>query len=704
MSRPIAAGEPETHRRAPAWAPLLVVGLALLVRWLYLQQADHVILFNEFTGDSAQYLELAGRLRAEGMAAPRGEAYFQAPLYPFFLLLAGATPDHLATARWLQFVGGALGALLAWDTARRLAGPTAALVAGLLAAVYGPRVFFDGEMLAIGWSVLFVQVLAWLLVIRLEPPRPGRRNPPAALDLATGVAGGLAALAQPNTLLASVAALAWILFAAPFADRRRAALLVAAGLLLVILPVTLRNKAQSGEWVPISANGGINFFIGNNPDADGTFHLPVGEPLLNDPNGLVVASREAASKALGRPAGPSAASAWWMNRGLAWWASAPLDAAALTARKVLYLLNNLEIPNHYDYAWFAGRVPILRLLPGFLLLLPLAAWGLLRTARSPAGRLFAVLLVALIASVAFFFVTDRYRLPMVAILFPLAGVGAVDLHGIARGRQPAARVPALLVVAAFVVLAAFPLIDTTASRAHMHNLVGTLHYRRDEPAAARREFEAAVALAPNLAEPVNNLGRLALNERDTKTAETWFRRAIEIDPRRPEAWFNLEELERGRRGWREALALLDRMTTEVPGAEASYGGAIAYRRGLSWEALGDTARAGESLRRAVRIKPDLAGAWGALGTMAAAAGRFTEARQLLEKSVRLSPDNFASLYNLALVTERTGDGPAALTLYRRVVALGGPEPELSRARERALALGRGAPAPSPTPGNRDTNR
>ncbi|HEX7881073.1 MAG TPA: glycosyltransferase family 39 protein, partial [Candidatus Eisenbacteria bacterium] len=599
MSHPHAALPANRSDRAPLWVPLVVLAIALLVRILYRQQAGHVLLFNEFTGDSAQYLELAGRLKNEGLMAPKGEAWFQAPFYPFFLFLAGASPTHLELARWLQFAAGATGALLAWDTARRLAGSTAGLMAGLIAAVYGPRVFFDGEMLSIGWSLFFLQLMAWLLVLRHE----SRDRPPSpALDLPLGVTGGLAALAQPNTLVASVGVIGWLFVAGrrtPHA--RRGAILTALGVLLVILPVTLRNKAESRDWVLISANGGINFFIGNNPEADGTFHLPPREPLLNDPSGLVTASREAAARALGHPASPSATSGYWMNRGLAWWGSAPLDAVSLTARKVLYLLNNIEIPNHYDFAWFTQRVPILRLLPGFWLLLPLAAWGLARIGREPIGRLFALLLGALLLSVAFFFVTDRYRLPIVAFLFPVAGIGAADLWSIARGERPGARLPAILVVSAFLLLAAFPLVDTRPSMAHMHNLVGTLHYKRGEASAARREFEAALAISPNLAEPANNLGRLALNDRDDAGAERWFRKALELDPRRAEAWFNLEELERSRRRYREALALIDGMERQVPGVTESFGGALAYRRGLSFQALGDTARAGASLREAIRL-------------------------------------------------------------------------------------------------------
>ena len=42
----------------------------------------------------------------------------------------------------------------------------------------------------------------------------------------------------------------------------------------VISPWTLRNYRVHGEWILISSNGGINFWIGNNEQATGEFIEP----------------------------------------------------------------------------------------------------------------------------------------------------------------------------------------------------------------------------------------------------------------------------------------------------------------------------------------------------------------------------------------------------------------------------------------------
>ena len=64
-----------------------------------------------------------------------------------------------------------------------------------------------------------------------------------------------------TTVIGIVAVMAW------FAKSRAVPLLI--GAIVAVAPVTIRN-AKSGEFVPISHNGGINFYIGNNSNYDAT--------------------------------------------------------------------------------------------------------------------------------------------------------------------------------------------------------------------------------------------------------------------------------------------------------------------------------------------------------------------------------------------------------------------------------------------------
>src|SRR5207248_1454150 len=141
---------------------------------------------------------------------------------------------------------------------------------------------------------------------------------------AAGLAAGLSALCLPLVLVVVPAVLVW------FGWRRRlpAALFLAA-LALPVLPVTARNLRTGGEPVLISANGGINFYMGNNADLRHTADLRPGPEWrrmqeLPMRQGIVAAS---------------ARDRWFLRRGLRFWVESPGRALAQTLQKALLLVH-----------------------------------------------------------------------------------------------------------------------------------------------------------------------------------------------------------------------------------------------------------------------------------------------------------------------------------------------------------------------------
>ena len=116
--------------------------------------------------------------------------------------------------------------------------------------------------------------------------------------------------------------------------------------------------------------------------------------------------------------------------------SHPGDAALLLARKVAYLLGATELALNYSYAYYAGDEPtLLRWLPvGAWLLVPLGLAGLADRARlQPRTYLaWAIAVPAYGLSVAAFFVSSRYRLPLLLPLAAGAGFALVRLLQLVR--------------------------------------------------------------------------------------------------------------------------------------------------------------------------------------------------------------------------------------------------------------------------------
>lgn len=133
----------------------------------------------------------------------------------------------------------------------------------LLLAFYPPHWQYSLEL---GSEMLALTLV--LLVIALAL-RPG-----VVMLMACGLAAGAAFLVKPQTV--AVAGIAWLFTKGidRFYSCKDWGRLVGIYtiLVLMVLPWSIRNQQVFDEWVIVSTNGGINLFIGNNPQAEGGYH------------------------------------------------------------------------------------------------------------------------------------------------------------------------------------------------------------------------------------------------------------------------------------------------------------------------------------------------------------------------------------------------------------------------------------------------
>ena len=114
-----------------------------------------------------------------------------------------------------------------------------------MACLYGPSIYFEGELLPTALAVFLNLLLLFVLLL------PGRGWGQA---LASGLVQGLAIVAVPNAALLAPCACLWY-----WKSTERAAwsklvwcLLFAATASGVVGAVTARNWAVSGEFIPLS--------------------------------------------------------------------------------------------------------------------------------------------------------------------------------------------------------------------------------------------------------------------------------------------------------------------------------------------------------------------------------------------------------------------------------------------------------------------
>src|SRR4029077_8362606 len=235
--------------------------------------------------------------------------FYQAPLYPYFLGVLQLVLGHnLWLIRFVQILLGSFSCALIYLVGRRLFSRPAGIAAGFLLACYAPAIFFEA---LIEKSILDLFLVSLLLFLLVGAMARGR----CTQWLAAGAVLGLLGLSRENALvLAAVVPLCIFIYFSDQAVQPRArwAGLFFAGLLLVLVPVGLRNLIVGGEFKLTTSQFGPNFFIGNNPEADGTYVSVgnvIGEPQLEGKD-----AKRLAEGALGRSLTPGEVSDYWLQK------------------------------------------------------------------------------------------------------------------------------------------------------------------------------------------------------------------------------------------------------------------------------------------------------------------------------------------------------------------------------------------------------
>jgi 4-amino-4-deoxy-L-arabinose transferase-like glycosyltransferase len=407
---------------------ILAVALKFVCLWQYASFPD----FANPVGDSENYLIQARAILAHGRLF--GDTVpFQTPLYPIFLAgLLAISRQSLFFVRLVQISMGAANCLLVYFLAKKILanGRLLPAVAGVLTALYGLLTFFDVDILGIS-PAIFALNISLLLTIK------ARENLKIRWAAAAGIFLGFAILERANLLLFLPAVL-WYLasgFSLHFSRLREWSWKPVAGFLaavfLMILPITVNNYLISRDFVLISSNAGINLFLGNNPEADGTFRMPKKISGLTN-YGMAQSMVTVAEDEIGKKLKPSEVSRYWSRRAWRFLLTEPSAVLALYGRKTKMMLSQVEYPNHLSFDFMKVEVmPFLKtLFVGFGWIAPWALVGLWASYRRRWNDSFKLILVFLgvySLSVMIFFITDRYRLPIVPLLIILSVAGMASV-------------------------------------------------------------------------------------------------------------------------------------------------------------------------------------------------------------------------------------------------------------------------------------
>jgi 4-amino-4-deoxy-L-arabinose transferase-like glycosyltransferase len=606
-----AGAAPRAWSRADTRRALVVFGVALLLRLVFFFLNRHNNpLFDYPIMDAKYHLEWAQKILAGNFRGD--EVFFRAPLYPYFLaLLYKIGGAKIGFVILCQHVMGSLSAVLVYALARRFFAIGASLAAGLVAALYWPLIYFEGDLL---FETLFVFLtLAFLVTFAAAA---GRRS--SVWLAASGAVLGLAAITRPPILvLIPVLPLAIRCSAPPrgkaasaWREALRSTALVTAGALVFILPVTARNYIVGRDLVGIASQGGVNFYIGNNPQSDGRTAIVPGTRW--DWWGGYEDSIRLAETAMGRKLKPSEVSDYYFRKGMEFILTDPAKSVPLLAHKFyLFWAAGERSNNKYIYFFWhqsgMGKVP----LPGFWFVGPLALLGgvLLWPRRRELSLLYLFVLAYTLAIVAFF-VNDRFRVPVVPVLAVFAGYAIVHLCGAVRGNKPALwkALPVLAVCAAAVNADLLRFAENKIDEdALSHYTLGNAYLSRGDTEKAIAEYEEALDRYRRYKRPgflivarnvEYNLGRLYWSKKNCAQAIPHLEKVGGSDQYAVLALEMLAECCANEKRYENAIEAYSMILRAVPqNRKAKLGLARAYR--LS----GDLDRAGDTLQEIVASAP-----------------------------------------------------------------------------------------------------
>lgn len=177
------------------------------------------------------------------------------------------------TARIVAMLFGLAAILVVYLLGRRLGGRAAGLIGALGVAVYPPFIHSTGALFSEP-AAIFTLPAAVLAFFWASKERAGARSRPVRW-LVPGLLFGATAMIRPEYLLVGAAfvvlALVWVGVDRGWRPGFGAAALLAAGLLLPIVPWAVRNQIVLDRTVPISTGGGKALYVGTYLPADGEY-------------------------------------------------------------------------------------------------------------------------------------------------------------------------------------------------------------------------------------------------------------------------------------------------------------------------------------------------------------------------------------------------------------------------------------------------
>lgn len=508
---------------------------AFIIRFLYLFQICNLDIFNTPILDSGYYNFFANQLLQNKPVLLYGH-----PFYPFFLaIIYKFFGINTLLVREFQFIFGSVSCALIYLIAKELTDKKTGLVAGIIAILYLPFIYYEGELLSESIAVFLLVAATYSCILSYKDKFS------TLFSFITGmIMGGFLLIRTNLVVLAPLIGMFLVFKNYKF---KKKAIWIAVFILGLILPPTLNtvfNYKSTGKLLLLPPHGGESFYIGNNPESIGTNRQPKfirANPFLEHE-----CFRQKASQILGKEVSLIESSNFWFIQALKFIWGHPLKFVFLLFKKILLFINGYEICDNTNYYFFKRFSGILRFpLFSFVLVSPLGMLGLILSVKNKSKvSLLYLILAFYVGSIILFFVNSRYRIPIVPYFIIFSAIAISAFISWFKNKNWKYLIKYFLILVILFVITNMKLegLDIENSLMKAHYNYAFILQNNNKLDEAKEEYRKAIELDPLFLYSYLNLGILYAREKEYAHALAMWNKVLEIDPANKQAADNIKIL------------------------------------------------------------------------------------------------------------------------------------------------------------------
>lgn len=553
---------------------LIILSSALIIRLLYLAEYANSSIYPVMAhSDSYCYFIWAKDILSGDLLGSR--AFMKWPLYAYLLaFLFKVFGENIGIVYSIQFVLGVVNCLLIYLIAKSIFNKKTAIISGVFYLISSQFIIYEGLLMYTTLSI-FLNLLFVLLLLKVDI------NTSRKKIFCLGMFLGIAVLTQANILILGICSFIWVLLKTKpvFKIFIFNLFIFIFGLSLITGLATLRNYSVEKDFVLIAGNLGINFYLGNNPESKGYFYCP--DNISFNQEDMLRDSRILAENETGKILKTSQISAFWFRKGSSFIINEPLNYLKLLFKKLSYVLtgnfSGPDIENDFiseeislfKYAGWEIKLIIMFGLLGMLL-------------AKNEGDKTAILYLAVVclsASVMLFFVTLRYMMTVLPFMIIFAGFGFYALIK-ALLEKKYINIFLIIIYLILFLLASFMVKSEAKDKLDInHYLSQAVKYEiKGDYQKALDRLNLAEQIAPDNQRILFRQGIIYYYLNDLTQAENRFKKILEINPLRVDAYYNLGLLYNKKEQFEQAKqVLLKGSSLDMEGLNIHYALAIAYK-------------------------------------------------------------------------------------------------------------------------------